>query len=304
MNQNEMKQLIESIMKYARPLEVARLNYLFFEGSKDAIIDELAKYQNEDGGFGHALEPDIWNPNSSPIQTWVAITILRTLDLKRDHPMIIKILNYLESSFDGFFMTWLRLDESNDNYPHAPWWSYQDEIPSFNPSASIAGFVIRYAPPLSEVYKQAFYVADYVVKSLKYTDDILEVHELRSVLDMANDLLKSHHAGLINHDIKKNLIHQMESLLEKDPNKWFTSYCVKPSALIKAHPSIGSDVFKDLMLEEFELALKSRDKNGVWPITWQWTDYPEAFEIAFKNWIGVLGCEYLELMLNYEYIKK
>ena len=58
MDQNETKHLIESVMKYARPLEVARLNYLFFEGSKDAIIDELAKYQNEDGGINIIVPAD------------------------------------------------------------------------------------------------------------------------------------------------------------------------------------------------------------------------------------------------------
>jgi len=304
MKQNEMQQLIELVKKYARPLEMARINYLFFDGSQEDVLEELSKFQNEDGGFGHALEPDLWNPNSTPIQTWYAITVLRTLNLKRSQPIILKILNYLESSFDQLYMTWQRLVPSNDNYPHAPWWTYKEEIATFNPSASIAGFVIRYAHPLSEVYKQAFYIVDYAVKSLRFTDTVLEVHELRSILDMANDLLNSHHAGLITDEVKKNLIHQIETSLEKDSSNWFASYCVKPSALIKAHPSIGSDSFKDLMVQEFELALNSRDENGVWPITWQWDSYPEAFEIASKNWIGIIGYDYLELMLHYEYIKK
>jgi hypothetical protein len=218
--------------------------------------------------------------------------------------MILKILDYLESSFDGFSMRWLRVDESNDLYPHAPWWSYVDEMATFNPSASIAGFVIRYAHPLSEVYRQGYYVTDYVIKSLRYTNDVLEVHELRCVLDMTNDLLKSHHHGLINDAIQKNLVAQIDSILEKDSTKWFSSYSVKPSALIKMHPSIGSDIFKDQMIQEFDIALKSRDQNGVWPITWQWDNYPEEFKEASKMWIGIIGLEYLELMLQYETIKK
>lgn len=31
-------------------------------GSQGAVIDILMQYQNEDGGFGHALEADSWNP--------------------------------------------------------------------------------------------------------------------------------------------------------------------------------------------------------------------------------------------------
>ena len=304
MNEIELQNLIDHIMKYARPLEKARINYLFFDESKEKVIEELEKYQNEDGGFGHGLEPDLVNPNSSPIQTWFAITILRTLDLKRNHPMIKKILDYLLHSFDGMYMSWMLLDESNDLYPHAPWWSYKDEEPTNNPSASLAGFIVRYADPLSEIYKCAYYVVDYVVKRLKYEDEVLEVHELRCVLDMANDLLNSHHRDLITDRVKQNLLHQIDNVIEKDSSQWFKSYAAKPSSLINAHPSIGSDEFKDLMFQEFEIALKSRNEDGVWPITWEWTDYKEAFEKAKKDWIGIIGTDYLKLMLQYQFIKK
>ncbi|MDR1558441.1 MAG: hypothetical protein LBS84_01860 [Clostridiales bacterium] len=60
------------IYRNARPLDITRFQVHFENGSKDAVLTALAAYQNEDGGFGHALEPDAWNPNSSPIQTWTA----------------------------------------------------------------------------------------------------------------------------------------------------------------------------------------------------------------------------------------
>ena len=60
------------VYRNARPLDIARWQYHFENGSKGAVLTALAVYQNEDGGFGHALEPDSWNPNSAPIQTWAA----------------------------------------------------------------------------------------------------------------------------------------------------------------------------------------------------------------------------------------
>ena len=51
----------------ARPLDIARWQYHFEGGTKEAALTALAAYQNEDGGFGHALEPDCWNPNSALI---------------------------------------------------------------------------------------------------------------------------------------------------------------------------------------------------------------------------------------------
>lgn len=44
----------------ARPLDIARWQYHFEGGSNEAVLTALAAYQNEDGGFGHALEADAW----------------------------------------------------------------------------------------------------------------------------------------------------------------------------------------------------------------------------------------------------
>ncbi len=54
------------IYKNARPLDVARWNYLFENGDSTEVMKYLLSYQNEDGGFGHALEPDCWNEKSTP----------------------------------------------------------------------------------------------------------------------------------------------------------------------------------------------------------------------------------------------
>ena len=39
----------------ARPLDMARFQYHFEDGSKEAVMRALSYYQNEDGGFGHAV---------------------------------------------------------------------------------------------------------------------------------------------------------------------------------------------------------------------------------------------------------
>lgn len=96
MNFNKAK---EFIYKNARPLDCARWQYLFENGSRENVLNFLAAYQNEDGGFGHALEADCWNPDSSPVQTWAAIQIIREVDLKeKEHPIILGILRYLENT--------------------------------------------------------------------------------------------------------------------------------------------------------------------------------------------------------------
>ncbi|MCR3905876.1 MAG: hypothetical protein NUK62_02435, partial [Tenericutes bacterium] len=63
----EIQKMLNMIYHYGRPLEEARVKHLFFEGPANDVLKELSRFQNPDGGFGHGLEPDLWNPNSSPI---------------------------------------------------------------------------------------------------------------------------------------------------------------------------------------------------------------------------------------------
>ena len=91
------------ILKNARPIDLAVYKYFFENGSNQRVIDELSKFQNEDGGFGNGLEPDFLNPNSSPIATNDAIiTLYRTDALECDSDIVKGIVRYLKShdSFD------------------------------------------------------------------------------------------------------------------------------------------------------------------------------------------------------------
>ncbi|NLL33698.1 MAG: hypothetical protein GX257_00125, partial [Clostridiales bacterium] len=106
------------IYRNARPLDFARWQYQFENGSKEAVLNALSFYQNEDGGFGHALEADSWNPNSSPIQTWVATENLYEIGFSNSsHPIIAGILSYLESGKDFNGRFWYNTVKSNNDYP-------------------------------------------------------------------------------------------------------------------------------------------------------------------------------------------
>lgn len=42
-----------------------------------AVAEALLLYQNDDGGFGHGLDMDNWNPNSVPYNCLFALELLR-----------------------------------------------------------------------------------------------------------------------------------------------------------------------------------------------------------------------------------
>ena len=104
-----MNQIFERARSFmyrnARPIDLARWKLHFEGGSPEEILSCLAAYQNPDGGFGHGLECDALNPESSPMQTWSATTYLRLIDMYDPaNPIVAGLLNYLTSGrdFDGY----------------------------------------------------------------------------------------------------------------------------------------------------------------------------------------------------------
>ena len=49
---------------------------LFTGGGTTPVRDAVAAYRNADGGFGHALEPDVRDPASQPAATEMALRIM------------------------------------------------------------------------------------------------------------------------------------------------------------------------------------------------------------------------------------
>ena len=64
------------IWSAARLVDRHRYGLLFDGGPAEPVIDALRGYRNPDGGFGHALEPDLRGPASQPAPTLYALEIL------------------------------------------------------------------------------------------------------------------------------------------------------------------------------------------------------------------------------------
>ncbi|MET8993341.1 hypothetical protein ABZW49_48530 [Nonomuraea wenchangensis] len=127
----------------ARLLDRLRFAALFRDGDRLRVLETLRCYQNPDGGFGHALEPDLRGPGSQPEPVEVAFWILDELDAF-DSPMVPAACDYLArvTAADGgvpFVLPSVRND------PRAPWWQTGDDPPgSLVPTASIAGLLHKH----------------------------------------------------------------------------------------------------------------------------------------------------------------
>ena len=81
------------IWSNARLLERQLFAYHFRGGSREAVLAALRAYQNEDGGFGQALEPDIRCPESQPVPVQHALEIIDTVGA--DAAMVRRACDFL-----------------------------------------------------------------------------------------------------------------------------------------------------------------------------------------------------------------
>jgi hypothetical protein len=75
------------VLANARLLDRHRLAVLLHGAPVAPVLDGLRAYRNSDGGFGHALEPDIRSPTSEPSATLHALVVLARVGALED-PMV------------------------------------------------------------------------------------------------------------------------------------------------------------------------------------------------------------------------
>lgn len=274
------------VLRNARPLDYLRWQYHFENGRTDHVLAALAAYQNEDGGFGHALEEDAWNPHSSPIQTSTAANILLEIHFwEKDHPLVWDMLRYLDSGADMENDRWCSVVPTNDGYPHAPWWQTGSQSSShseYNPTAILAGFGLYFAPRGSQLFRKCKRIALELCASFLDSPKLM-MHPLLCVQSLVAYIKK---AGLEElfpiQDLEDEIILQAGHLIVSDQNNW-SGYACRPSQFIcaKSHP-LHTQMY-DLVQKELDWLEKTRNQDGVWNITWGWEGYEKEFAIS-ENW--------------------
>ena len=296
MNKAEFMQIKNWLLRNARTLESARFAYLFETIDVIHVIDTLKAYQNDDGGFGHGLESDFISPESSPMQCWTALEIIEEIGYENAPEITDNLIKYLVNDAPMEDGKWLSKVPSNNFAPHASWWHYTDEdkLWGYNPTAALAGFILKYTEKASKEHDMALKIAQKAIKTFLSTE-ITEMHELRSFVELHKYLSCENPCDnflKLSDKLKKAIL----NVVEQDENKWFSSYCVRPSQFIVGPDDLAYSVLKPLFDKELKMIMKQRNDEGVWDITWNWGQYPDEFPIAKKNWQGVLVISYLKLL--------
>lgn len=285
------------IYRHARPLDFARFRFHFEGGNREDVLSILAAYQNADGGFGHALEPDFWNPDSTPIATWAATCILREIGLRdAAHPIMQGILRYLDSGQDAENGMWYTSVPSNNAHPHAIWWACSSDkgIPHDNPTMSLAGFALRFAPPESSLYSKAEEIAVCAVAAFLNAPISDDAHTTSCYAELLGYMEEAAPVPGVDLPAFRSAVHEaVGQAICKEPEKWFTEYVCRPSQFFGKLPDFISVVSPDLCHKEATLLISVQSADGSWPVTWEWhTPYTE-FHISADWWRSAIIIENL-----------
>jgi hypothetical protein len=271
------------ILRTARLLDRRRFAHRFDGAPASCVVAALLPYQNPDGGFGNALEPDLRGADSQPVPAEHALQILDEVG-DFDAATIGRACDWLtavttESGGLPFVLP------SVAEAPHAPWWESTGEA-SLNPTAGIAGLLHKHGvdhPWLSTA-------TEYCWNALQTSVDELGPDDTVSVLTFLEYVPDRSRAEAAFDLVGARIVRDLVAL---DPAA--TGY-VKMPLEFAPHPGrLAARLFDESVIELHLDALASRqESDGGWPITWE----PPS-SAAVEEWRGFVTVKWLEVLGNY-----
>ncbi|MGH8934113.1 MAG: hypothetical protein ACRDZO_26600 [Egibacteraceae bacterium] len=272
------------ILREARLLE-RRLFAALFEGAPAAgVVDALRGYQNDDGGFGHGLEPDTRCPASLPISVEAAFQALAAAGAP-DGPMVRWACDYLGSVTDsqGAVPLAFPVIESYPRAEHMTEWTY---APGLNPTAGLAGLLYRMGAEHPWLARATAYCWSALDAGLP--DD---AHALAQVLVLLEHVGDQDRARALVPAIAEQL--PKASWYREDPGD--KRYGVTPLHLAPTPASPWRRLFADDLVEgHLDRLERDQQPDGGWPILWEPPSHASTLE-----WRGIETLRALRALTAY-----
>jgi hypothetical protein len=288
--------------KNARELEIAIWKYHFDGGSKEDVVNALMYYQNEDGGFGNAVDPDNWNVNSIPYATLFVINILNDIEFyDMQHPIYIGIKWYIDTE-SNFPEGWTFTVATNKDYPHANFYNYDDNYNKIESTGIILGFcsfIIEHYND-SKIYSAVLELVDKMLEKL-YSDNLGDMGATGYIL-LVNAMKHAQIDGYDYDKLELRLKELVNNSIQRNPEQW-AYYGYRPSDYIKSKDSIFYQDNNDIVNEELDFLHDTLPENDVWPISWSWFEnsgeYPKESVISGNWWKSIKAIERAKFLKNF-----
>ncbi len=285
------------IMDQGRALDQKRFEFHFEAGSADAVLDALASYQNDDGGFGNSLEPDIRTHASSAIATTVGFQVLREIRAPVGHALVRKGIEYFVTTYDEPRQVWQIIPPEVDEAPHAPWWNYENSAETFgqflvNPRAEIVGYLHEFSDGVPTKLLKPLTAT--VLEHLDSLSDEMEMHDILCLSRLAET------EALPNKDKVWERLARVAAPRVARNAAQLTGYVLKPLWLVSSPESPLATKLKDEVEMNLDFEIEQQGEDGSWSPTFSWGDqHPETWQTTKKEWQSRFTVETLKTLRDF-----
>lgn len=291
------------VMDQGRELERRLLSYYFDDGTPTAVLDELASYQNRDGGFGNGLEPDIQLPDSSVITTTMALRILRQVNATSNDEMVRRAIQYLMAEYNSLQSTWPIVPPEVDEYPHAPWWNFENTADTFgnflaNPRAEVVGYLHEYQELIPTALTQ--HLTGEVIEHIKTLPDAMNMYDFICYVHLVETANLPQSA---KDALAKILVQKARYVVAKTPEELMEP-AARPLWLAATPTSLLAQALSSEIDMNLDFDIEQQNRDGSWSPTWTWYgQYPAAWEQAEQHWKSCLTVEILKALKEFRRIE-
>lgn len=248
------------IWENGRLLERRIFEYVFHGGSKNNVLHAIKAYQNDDGGFGHALEPDLRTPDSQPLFVEFALRALYDCNIK-DAELAGEVCDYvarhtdLEKGIPTIF-------PASYNFPRAEHWNHPSSVePSFSRLTGLVG-LIHWQGVEQPWLDTAVEVCLQDISSQTYDDS----HTIINAFCLLEGLPQSEYISGLFDKLSEDLYQANFFCLEAPPQ----SYGLTPLDFAPTANSYCRKVFSDKIISDHLRVLESQQEDdGGWQIKWE-----------------------------------
>ncbi|MEU0667135.1 hypothetical protein ABZ508_02840 [Streptomyces lavendulocolor] len=255
----------------ARVLEQRRFAHHFLGGGADPVEAALTAYLNEDGGYGHALEPDLRGPVSQPLHTAHALRVLDSIG-RCGGLRVERVCRYLTavSTHEGALPA---LHPSIRGYPVAPFVPVVDDPPSdLLATGPVVGLLHR-----NQVWHAwLFRATDFCWAAVDALDKThpYEVQAAVAFLDGVPDRARAEAAadrlGRLVRDQRLVVLDPREADGHPVPPGYAPGEHHFPHDYARVPDSLARRWFTDEeMSRSLDLLAAEQDEDGGWPIRWR-----------------------------------
>lgn len=278
------------IWQHGRLLERRIFEYFFFEGSKDHVITALRAYQNDDGGFGHALEPDLRTPESQPLYMEFALRTLYDCNIK-DQQLSLRACEYVSKHAD-LSKGIPTIYQSSLNYPHAAHWDHAHATaPSFDRLTGLVGLLKWQGISHPWLDSAVDICLEYIL-----TNKFDDAHTILTSFCLLESLPQTEQITQLFNKLSNELL-TTAKFIRMDA--YSEDYGLSPLDFAPSPSSYCSRIFmKDTIAQHLQALTSQQHDDGGWQITWQ----PPG-EAAKLEWRAYLTLKNLIILKAYGEIR-